>query len=67
MHVSFDESISSKKDIVVCDDDDILEVPIEEIAIDDKVRQSERKAEIIHQEQNQCDFLKIGKLIVINQ
>lgn len=51
MHASFDESNPSKKDIVIFDDnDDILEVPMEDIAKNDKVDQLEHKEEIIHQE-----------------
>lgn len=49
MHVSFDESNPSKEDIVVCDDvdddDEILEVPMEDIAKNNKVDQMEQKEE----------------------
>lgn len=50
MHDSFDESNPSKEDIVVCDDDDILEVPAEDVAKNDNVEQLEHKEEIIQQE-----------------
>lgn len=53
MHAPFDESNPSKEDIVVCDDDDILEVPMEEIAKDDQVEQLKHKEETIQQDQNQ--------------
>lgn len=41
MHVSFVETNTSKKDIVVCDDDDIIELPLEEVSNDQSVSQSE--------------------------
>ena len=31
MHVSFDETNPSKEDIVSCDDDDVLDMPIEDV------------------------------------
>lgn len=49
MHVSSDESNPSKEDIVVCDDDDILELPMEDISKNDKVDQMEFKYEITEQ------------------
>ncbi|KAK2390888.1 putative mitochondrial protein [Trifolium repens] len=59
MHVSFDESNTSKEDIVVCnDDDDILEKPSEEVAKDINENQPEHEHEVSQQETNQSDLPK---------
>jgi hypothetical protein len=59
MHVSFDESNTSKEDIVVCDDDDdILEIPSEEVAKDINEHQLEHQQEVSQQETNQSDLPK---------
>ncbi|KAK2369267.1 putative mitochondrial protein [Trifolium repens] len=60
MHVSFDESNTSKEDIVVCDDDDddILEMPLEEVAKDINENQLEHQQEVSQQETNQSDLPK---------
>jgi hypothetical protein len=48
MHISFDESIPSKEDIVVCDDDnDILEVHMKDVTKVNNDDQSKHKEESI--------------------
>ena len=46
MHVSFDETNTSKEDIVVCDDDDIIELPTKEVSNDQSVSQPEQQQEV---------------------
>ncbi|CAJ2637485.1 unnamed protein product [Trifolium pratense] len=58
MHVSFDESNTSKEDIVVCDNDDILEMPSEEVAKDINMNQLEHQQDISQQDTNQSDLPK---------
>lgn len=47
MHVPFDESNPSNDDKVICDDDDIIELPIEYNVKDDHVKNLEHKDEMI--------------------
>lgn len=55
MHVSFDETNTSKEDIVVCDDDDIIE-PSEEVSNDQSVSQLEQQQEVSQQYPNHSDL-----------
>ncbi|XP_050896251.1 uncharacterized protein LOC127102991 [Lathyrus oleraceus] len=56
MHASFDDTNTSKEDIVVCDDDDIIELPSEEVSNDQSVSQPEQQREVSQQDPNHIDL-----------
>ena len=57
MHVSFDETNTSKEEIVVCDDD-IIELPPKEISNDQNVNQPEHQQGVLQQDSNINDLPK---------
>ena len=58
MHVSFDETNTSKEEIVVCDNDDIIDLPSEEISNDQNVNQPEHQQGVPQQDSNINDLPK---------
>ena len=58
MHVSFDETNPSKEEVVVCNDDDPIDLPPEDLSIDQIEKSPENSENIVQQVSNINDLPK---------